>query len=491
MSDSGVGIKCAKSIGDILRNNFNFAYLDLSKNSIKDSGTIELLYNIRKSFNIVHLDISSNDITPEGSKMILEMLEKNQSIISFNISSHEGLHRNRLCTEGGESLSKLLSVNRILAFLNISGTSLGPEGLSFLLNGLENNESLISLNLSNNCLGSRIIEKLSQVLFSTNIKELLIASNKIGNEGCKYLGLMLSEYQMLIKLDISDNEISTKGLSLLLDAIRINNQLTTLIIKKNNFSKGLSSNFLQVLTDNNCIQIIDFSYCSIRCEGLNEIGEGLSKNKSLISLNFCGNKIKDRGIEIIVYGLAKNKILKSIDLSSNEIKNPGAIAIAKLIRVNNILDAILLRDNSIKDKGGQALCDSIRHNQNILKITLELNPLDFKFITDIKISLRNNELYQIKMQVPKLQEIIEKKINDCNGIEKLYSHINQKKKEQEDGENKLRSHEERLQSIKTQEKIKYEEIKKESIDIKNRRTVVTAEMEAELLSLNVRYYIES
>ena len=244
MSESGLGSKCAKVIGEILRNNPNYAFLDLSKNSIKDAGAVDLLNNIRKSYHIVHLDISSNDITPEGSKIILDMLEKNQSIISLDISSHEGLHRNRLCAEGGESLSKILSGNKILTYLNISGTSLGPEGLNYLLKGLDNNLSLTSLNLSNNNLGNKIIEKFSQIIVTTDIHELFIANNKIGNDGCEYLGLMLSGgyegYCTLLKLDISDNDISTKGLSLLFDAIRINNQLTTLIIKKNNFLKGLS-----------------------------------------------------------------------------------------------------------------------------------------------------------------------------------------------------------------------------------------------------------
>ncbi|MEY4819983.1 MAG: hypothetical protein RL200_695, partial [Actinomycetota bacterium] len=56
----------------------------------------------------------------------------------------------RICAEGGEALSNLLEKNQVLSYLNISGTSLGADGLIMLIKGLENNVTLHSLNLANN-----------------------------------------------------------------------------------------------------------------------------------------------------------------------------------------------------------------------------------------------------------------------------------------------------------------------------------------------------
>lgn len=490
LSESGIGQLTAKQIGKILKTNPNFAYLDLSKNSIKDQGAIELLKCLKNSFNIVHLDISSNDITPEGSKEILRMLEDNESLISLNISSHEGLHRNRLGIEGGESLSKTLATNKIISYLNVSGTSLGPEGLNLLLKGLENNVSLNSLNLASNCFGSKPIEKLAIAIVGTDIRELNISNNKIGNEGCEYLSLMLSGsydgYCTIIKLDISDNEISTKGLGSLLASVRINNQLTHLFIRKNNFSKGLSENFFEFLTDNTTLECLDFTSCNIKCECLGNIGEGLGKNKCLKSLIFAANKIKDRGVEMIGYGLNKNKFLKVLDLSSNEIKNKGAITLSKTLRTNSVLEALLLKDNSIKDSGGQSLCESLRYNQTVLRITLDLNPLNYKFITEIKELLQNNEALKKKSLLPKLQLQVEKTSFGVHNIDNVHQRIQQKTKEKQDAETRLRNQGEKLEGMKEIEKQKFNELRAEYDEMKSKSYGLSAEIDTILSQINVK-----
>lgn len=490
MSEAGLGSKCAKVIGEILRNNSNFSYIDLSKNSIKDSGAIDLLKSLKKSLFIVHLDISSNDITPEGSKIILEMIENSQSLVSLNIASHEGLHRNRLCAEGGASLSRILSSNQILSYLNVNGTSLGPEGLTLMLKGLEKNLTLQSLSLSSNAFGGKIIEKFCIVLVGTDIKELSLASNKIGNEGCEYLGLMLSGgyegFCMLTKLNIADNEISTKGLSLLLAALRVNSQLKDCNLKKNNFTKGLSSNFFEVLTDNSSLEILDFSQCKLKCEGLGNIGEGLTKNKTLKKIVLSGNCIKDRGAEMIAFGLNKNGGLTAVDLSSNDIKNQGAMAFAKVLKHNKTLEVLLLRDNSIKDSGGRALCEVVRFNEKILKMSLDLNPMNFQFINEVKVFLKNNENSKLSAQVSIIQSTLDKTHVNGKDIEHVYSMIQQKIREQGDTENKLKNQGERLQAMKELEDAKMEEIKKLRDEIKSQSFALSSEIDMLNTQIHVR-----
>ncbi|OMJ89285.1 hypothetical protein SteCoe_8582 [Stentor coeruleus] len=483
LSESGIGPLTAKQIGKILKTNPNFAYLDLSKNSIKDQGTIELLKSLKNSFNVVHLDISSNDITPEGSREIFKILEENESLISLNISSHEGLG-----IEGGESLMKILATNKIISYLNVSGTSLGPEGLNLLLKGLESNVTLSSLNLAGNFFGSKPIEKLAITIVGTDIRELNISNNKIGNEGCEYLSLMLSGnydgYCTITKLDISDNEITTKGLGSLLASVRINNQLTHLYLRKNSFSKGLSENFFDFLTDNTTLESLDFTNCDIKCECLGNIGEGLGKNKCLKNLVFAGNKIKDRGVEMIGYGLNKNKFLKVLDLSSNEIKNKGAIILAKTLRVNSVLESLLLKDNSIKDSGGQSLCESLRYNQNILRITLDLNPLNYKFISEIKEFLQNNNALKKKSLVPKLQVQVVKTSFDIHNIDNVHQRIQQKVKEKQDAEIRLRNQSEKLEGMKEAEKLKFNELRAEYNEIKSKSYGLSAEIDTILSQIN-------
>jgi Ran GTPase-activating protein (RanGAP) involved in mRNA processing and transport len=489
MSESGIGTRSARVIGNILKNNFNFAYVNLSKNTIKDAGVQDLLSCLKNSSHIVHLDISSNDITPDGAKTIFKMLEKNESLFSLDLSSHEGLHRNRICFEGSLSLSRFLANNRILAYLNISGTSLGAEGLAVLIKGLENNVSLHSLNLAFNSIGAKAVESLAVALVSTDIKELNLAGNKLGNEGCEFLSKMLSgDYEgfcTLMKIDISENEITTKGLSQLLASIRINIQLNWVSLKKNNFSSGLSEDFLQLLTDNNYLDFLDFSNCNLKCAGLSGIGEGLSRNKCLRTLVLSCNKLKDRAVEMICFGLSKNKTLKVVDLTSNEIKNKGAALFAQVLKTNTSLEGLLLKDNSIKDSGGQALCEAARFNQNILKISLELNPLNFKFIAEVKDLTKVNISLKKRKIIPILINEIDKNKHQGKNIDGVFARITQKRKEKVEAENKVKVQGDKLEVMKQQEKAKLDELKNEFSTVKSHSFALSAEVE----NLNNMIYV--
>lgn len=491
MSESGLGCRSAEIIGKILKNNINFAYINLSKNTIKDQGATELLTCLKNSYHVVHLDISSNDLTPEGSKTIFKMLEKNESIFSLNVSSHEGLHRNRICLEGSYALSSLLANNNILSYLNVSGTSLGPEGLAVLIKGLENNVTLHSLNLAFNSFGAKAVESLAAVMVATDIKELNLSGNRLGNEGCEYIAKMLSGdyegYCMVIKLDLSENEISTKGLGVLLASIRISTQLNWVNLRKNNFSSGLSENFLQFLTDNNYLETIDFSYCNLKCNGLSGVGEGLTRNKSLKTLVLACNKLRDRAVEMICYGLAKNKTLSIIDLTSNEIKNKGALNLAQVLKANTSLEVIMLKDNSIKDSGGQALCEAARFNQNVIRISLELNPVNFKFIAEIKDLTRVNESLKKKKIVPILINEIDKHRYHDRNIDGVFTRINQKQKEKSEAEHRVKIQNDKLEQMKKQEKEKLEELKSEYGLIKSQSYSLNAEIE----NLNNMIYVSS
>jgi Ran GTPase-activating protein (RanGAP) involved in mRNA processing and transport len=322
MMDAGLGTESAKVIGDILRNSNQFSSIKLGKNAMGDSGSVILVRSILKNNNIVHLDLSSNDISPEGSRGILSMLITHPSLVSLDLSSHEGLHRNRIGVRGSEPLKELLTMNPMIAFLNIQGTSLSYEGVVTLSKGLAGNKVLISLNLSSNNLGPRCMEALINAVSQTNLQELFLASNKLGNDGCDYLAELISGSLdspcPLKKLDISKNEIVGKGGQKLFNALRTNSSIKEVILNHNQIQLA-SVGFIGFITDNAYLEVLSMAGCEVRSEGAILFNEGLAKNKSLKSLNLSSNLIDDEGAEYIANGLSRNIMLKILDLSSNKI----------------------------------------------------------------------------------------------------------------------------------------------------------------------------
>ena len=65
------------------------------------------------------------------------------------------------------------------------------------------------------------------------------------------------------------------------------------------------------------LQKLILVYCKIGSTGAGQVGEILSGNKSIISVNLRLNEIDDTGVERLVYHLKNNNTLKSLDLRSN------------------------------------------------------------------------------------------------------------------------------------------------------------------------------
>lgn len=489
MPESGLGLNSAKKIGEIIKNNQNFGFLNLSKNSLKDEGCVLLAKSIKKSISLVHLDLSSNEISAEGSEIIISELEHHISLASLDISSHEGLHRNRLGIQGAKGISKILESNRVLAFLNLAGTGLGSDGLDILIEGLRNNKTLVSLNIANNYLGGKSMEKFSDVLLGTDLKELSLASNKIGNEGCEYLSLMIGGGYYgnctLMKIDLSDNEINTTGLGKIIAALRINTQVKQLDIHKNNFSKGLSQNLLQFLMENVTLESINFSHCNLKCEGLAGVSEGLAKNSGIKFLYFNNNFIEDKGAEILGYAIAKNKALKYLELSSNKIKDQGGLALAKALQINDNIEVLHLKDNNLKDQSGQMFTEVSKFKKNILKLTLDLNQMNYKHVNEVKNNTNHNFQYQQKQLVPKLQKIINKIQFDSDAMDQLTSKLAKKQKEKADTENKLISQGNKLDSIKKIEESKLQELLEEYKTVRERSLKLSEEIESLNMTISV------
>jgi Leucine Rich repeat len=491
MRHSGLGPESAKKIGEILKGNNEFAYINLSKNLLKDEGVYKICKQVSKSLSIVHFDISSNEISPEGIESLLGLFMNHMSLVSLDLSSHEGLHRNRLAVLGSQSVSAFIKTSPVLAFLNLAGTGTGPEGLEYIIKGLKDNLILLSLNLSNNNLGSKIIEKLSVALATTNLKELILDSNKIGNEGVEYLSTLMSGgyegYCTLMKLDISRNEITTVGLSKIFASLRINTQLKHLNIKYNDFSRGMSSAFNQFLIENIVLEFLDTSNSFIICEGIDGISEALGKNNGLKYLYLNNNMIKDKGAEMISNAICKNKVLKVLDLSSNKIKDKGGLCLAKAVSANDTLEVIQLKNNSLKDDSGSKFSEIAKYKHNLLKIGLELNPMNLKYLDLVKFNLKNNYEIQQRKLVPELQQAISKIKFKEEAVIELKNLIVQKQTEKAEIETKLVSKETKLDQLKEVEESKLEELKAEYISLRELSLQLSIDIEKINTELNVKF----
>lgn len=449
-SELGISTDSAGVIGKILANNQNFAYLDLAKNRLKDEGSLILLKNVKNSSCLAHLDLSSNEISEKGMQKCLVELVHNESIASLSLASHGQVRKNRLGTAGSKSLGMLLAENKTLSILNIASTGITPEGLDYILEGMKKNSTLLSLNIENNSISSKSTEKLAKALSGSEVTDLNLALNKIGNEGCEHIGKLLSysygQFCMLTKLNLSENRIGTSGLSKIFKALRNNSQLVELNLSKNNLSKGLSDEFLEFLYENNNLASLNLTGCSLVKDSLTGLAEGLSRNFGLKELIFANNFIQDT--EDIATGLLKNKMLEVIDLSNNKLRDKALILLSKSVASHGVLHTLILKENCLQDESGRVLLELIRKNQQIVNVNLDFNSISVKYCREIKLILKKNLAEKKKQVVPALKKAINKIYADNSELEELHYKIMSLGKEKHQAEKTVKVEGFKLEHIK-------------------------------------------
>lgn len=58
------------------------------------------MHEIRKQKGIIEINLASNEISNEGMIEIFKALQENQSVISLNLATLEGVARNRISSTG-------------------------------------------------------------------------------------------------------------------------------------------------------------------------------------------------------------------------------------------------------------------------------------------------------------------------------------------------------------------------------------------------------
>ena len=191
-----------------------------------------------------------------------------------------------------------------------------------------------------------------------------VRSNKIGNRGVVGLCPFFKVTTTLRELDVSKNQIGSRGASSILHAFR------------DNPAASLESN--EELT----IQMINFAH--------NEIwdvddGSFFSSNSSLQLFNLEGNFIHDEGVQAIADGLISNSStqLSELYLGWNGIGDEGCLHLARMIESNNALEKLGLGENDVTSVGARALLNSLSSNKSLNEITgLYHNQIDRKFVIE-------------------------------------------------------------------------------------------------------------
>ena len=199
------------------------------------------------------------------------------------------------------SFTEMLQVNKSLTHLDLSDSenSFIDSGSHCVFEGLQHNNTLVNLNLSN-----------------TGI-------TAADPDTARSLSKMLQVNKSLKHLDLSRNFLLFED-SCVFDGLRHNSTLTHLSLSNNNqysdTGPDISSSFIQMLRVNQSLTHLDLSENEICDPGAYYIFEGLQSNTTLVNLNLSNTGITAADPDTarsLTKMLQVNKSLTHLDLSKN------------------------------------------------------------------------------------------------------------------------------------------------------------------------------
>ncbi len=311
---------------------------------------------------------------------------------SFDLSS-------TIPSESSEDIiiNAILINNKELQSLNLSTSDLGKIFVPISHN-ITNSTTLEILDLSMNIFRENDIHALGNIMLNnTSIQHLFIKSiSCIGSNEYQPIINGIEHNTSIKTLDISNNIFGKRFIHDLCRAICISNNITYLDISNitgalfddYNISRAIAS-----VIKANVIEYLDISVNQL--DSLRDIGDALAVNTSLKRLRMTQNKCSD--MEYFLRSLIKNNYLIDLELTGTYLGPMGAI-FGEVVRSNTALKHIDISSTNLDIDAVQAIIDGLRHNDTITAIDILHNPLiGFQLIDELdELLSRNEENYGIR-----------------------------------------------------------------------------------------------
>ncbi|CAK0801484.1 unnamed protein product, partial [Prorocentrum cordatum] len=376
--DCGVGAECARAIGAALLLSDRFTSLSLATNALGDKGAAAIAEMLAEHTSLVHLDVSANGISWAGAGPLLEALLVNRSLTHLDISSKSHGSRNRVERRNAAALERMLATNPVLAKLCLSSVCLGTDGLVGVARGLTMNSTLLSLDLSGNDIGTRGALLLCDALASCGLEELNLSDNRIGDEGLQGIGDKLGALprtpQAALESGAWDRsaEAASGAVSKYCEAV-------------GELPRALRQGSRQRVADATEAALAGARAAQVRVPklrflalannggsgaGVERIGEALRTNPALERLVLDG--CEHRTVEPLMASLPVNASLRSLSLGDCRLSSAWIVDLCSVLPFSRSLESLSLRANHVGPEAAAAIGAALATDGLVLR-TLNLS----------------------------------------------------------------------------------------------------------------------
>jgi Ran GTPase-activating protein (RanGAP) involved in mRNA processing and transport len=271
-----------------------------------------------------------------------------------------------------EQLKRLLQQKTLISFLDVSGASLGSAGLAEIAAGLYRNTTLTRLEISNNALVDEDSAKILKDVLRRN-KSLAVLRLKKNRFGCspsavRCIAEGLRENKSLRSIDLSHCRLGDQGVSVLANGLGTSNKtLKDLFVSDNQITATGLGVLLDLVGNKLSISKLDLAGNPLGTEGANVLANALARNTiphlKKVWIERC--RVGDDGLERIALALEQNSTLEVIALQGNVFGEPGLTALANSLPNIQTLNYLDLTWNAIFSSCMPILMKGLRENKSL------------------------------------------------------------------------------------------------------------------------------
>ncbi|XP_057181109.1 NACHT, LRR and PYD domains-containing protein 5-like isoform X1 [Triplophysa rosa] len=403
LSDCNLTDKSCPALANVLGSGSNLQEINMSNNSLQDSGVKLLCDGIMKQTNkkkseLEILRFSNCDLTEESCSALASALSLDSSSLK-----ELDLSNNDLQDSGIERLSEGLKNNCKLQILSVSECSIGEEGYKSLCSAVRSNPShLIDLDLRGNDPGETGVKLIYQLLqdHKCSLKTVRFLKSCAAEEACDYLCKALDVYPLLLKeLNLSHNKLGDldgeKLSALLMDS---HNKVTKIILNNCELTENQCSALAAVLSCKTLVKEMNLNNSRLMDSGLKHICDKLKNPQCHLQiLKFSNCDLTEESCSALASALSlDSSSLKDLDLSNNDLQDSGIERLSEGLKNNCKLQILSVSECSIGEEGYKSLSSAVRSNPSHL-IDLDLRGNDpgetgvkliYQLLQDHKCSLK-------------------------------------------------------------------------------------------------------
>ncbi|XP_073466185.1 NACHT, LRR and PYD domains-containing protein 3-like isoform X2 [Aquarana catesbeiana] len=369
-----------------IRNNQTLRTLNLSKNTLEGPHFRDLMEALTTS-RIKKLQLSYNRLTDSSCAHLASGIRNNQTLRTLD------LYGNNLEGPHFSDFMAALTKSRIEK-LQLSSNHLTGSSCPHLASGIRNNQTLRTLNLSWNNLEGPYFSDLMEALTTSQIKELQLYNNHLTNSSCLHLASGIRNNQTLMTLDLSNNGVKGPHFRDLMEALTTS-QIEKLHLNNYHLTDNYCYQLASGIRNNQRLRTLSLSDNNLEGPNFIDLMEALPTSR-IEELHLDRNQLTDSSCPHLASGIRNNQTLRILNLSGNNLKGPHFSDLMAALPTSRI-EELQLDNNHLTDSSCPHLASGIRNNLTLNTLNLSWNNLEGPHFRDLMAALTTSQIEELQI----------------------------------------------------------------------------------------------